>query len=121
MVVSKWSLDFRANHELAVIPVWASFLDLSLPLFAKNQLGKLAAMLGRPLRVDVATSTLRRPSVARVLVEVDVSKEPMKRVWMGVMSLVSGSRWSSRTGPIIVHSVHRLVIKRKSAFGSTLP
>ena len=40
-------------------------------------------MLGRCLKIDSATLSLRRPSVARVLIEMDVSKLPPKRVWIG--------------------------------------
>mgnify|MGYP001560426426 CR=1 FL=1 len=39
--------------------------------------------MGRPLQVDAATTDLKRPSVARVLVELDVAVPPVKRVWIG--------------------------------------
>ena len=68
MSLSKWSLEFKADHELAIAPVWVSFPELPIPFFQKNQLLRLAATLGRPLRVDAATIDLRRPSVARVMV-----------------------------------------------------
>ena len=64
MSISKWSLEFKANQELAIAPVWVAFPELPLPFFQKQQLLRLAATLGRPLRVDAATSDLRRPSVA---------------------------------------------------------
>ncbi|XP_027169589.1 uncharacterized protein LOC113769330 [Coffea eugenioides] len=83
MAISKWSMDFKANQELAVAPVWVAFPDLPLPFFQKNQLMRLAATLGRPLRVDAATCDLRRPSVARVLVEINITAPPVKRVRIG--------------------------------------
>ncbi|XP_071928035.1 uncharacterized protein [Coffea arabica] len=83
MTISKWSLDFRANKEIAVAPVWVTFPELPIPFLHKVQLSKLAETLGRLLRIDVATADLRRPSVARILVEMDVSKPPIKRVWIG--------------------------------------
>lgn len=43
----------------------------------------MASLLGRPLQVDAATLELGRPSVARVLVEIDVSQQMKKRVWIG--------------------------------------
>lgn len=46
-------------------------------------LNKLASLLGRPLRVDTATLDFRRLSVARVLVKLDVSKSPMRRLCIG--------------------------------------
>nr|XP_027109380.1 uncharacterized protein LOC113729260 [Coffea arabica] len=83
MVVAKWTLDFKSNQEPSVVPIWVAFLGLPIPFFGKNQIFKLAATLGRVLKVDSATSDLRRPSVARVLVEMDVSKEPVKRIYIG--------------------------------------
>ena len=39
--------------------------------------------MGRLLKIDAATGDLRRPSVARVLVEIDVTRPQVKRVWIG--------------------------------------
>nr|XP_027122211.1 uncharacterized protein LOC113739165 [Coffea arabica] len=83
MTISKWSLDFTANKEASIAPVWVSFPGLPLPFFGKNPLMKLASVLGRLMKIDAATGNLRRPSVARVLVEIDVSRVPVKRLWIG--------------------------------------
>ncbi|XP_027169476.1 uncharacterized protein LOC113769209 [Coffea eugenioides] len=83
MTISKWFLDFKANKEISIAPVWVSFPSLPLPFFGRNPLNKLASVLGRPLKIDAATGDLRRLSVARVLVEIDVARAPAKRVWIG--------------------------------------
>ena len=83
MTISKWSLDFTANKEVSIAPVWVSFPGLPLPFFGRNPLMKLASVLGRLMKIDAATGDLRRPSVARVLVEIDVSRAPVKRLWIG--------------------------------------
>lgn len=44
----------------------------------------LASAVGHPLKLDEPTSTLSRPSVARVCVEVYLLKDLQKRVWIGV-------------------------------------
>ena len=59
------------------------FPGLPLPLFEKKYLLKLGSLIGRPLQVDFVTLSLKRPSVARLLVEVDVAKRPIKRIWIG--------------------------------------
>ncbi|XP_071928061.1 uncharacterized protein [Coffea arabica] len=37
----------------------------------------------RPQQVDAATLSIKRPSVARLLIEVDVAKPPLPRLWLG--------------------------------------
>ena len=83
MTISKWSLDFKANKEVSIAPVWVSFPGLPIPFFARNLLNKLASVLGHLLKIDTATGDLRRPSVARLLVELDVTQPPVKKIWTG--------------------------------------
>lgn len=33
MTVSKWTLDFTANHEMPIALLWVNFSGLPLPLF----------------------------------------------------------------------------------------
>lgn len=33
--------------------------------------------------MDSATASLKRPFIARILVEVDMAKEPVQRIWIG--------------------------------------
>ncbi|KAL0918751.1 hypothetical protein M5K25_010782 [Dendrobium thyrsiflorum] len=42
--------------------------------------------IGRPLQTDHATASKTRPSVARILVEVDITKKHAKEVWVGSKS-----------------------------------
>ena len=63
--------------------MWVSLPALPLPLFNAVYIAKLAGLLGRCLKIDAATLALRRPSVARVLIEMDVSKQPPHRIWIG--------------------------------------
>ena len=60
-----------------------SFPALPLPFFGRPVLHKLTSVLGRLLKIDAATEDLRRPSVARVLVEMDVTQTPVSRIWIG--------------------------------------
>ena len=81
--LSKWTMDFKANHESSIVPIWVCFHKLPLPLFNMKYLHKIASLLGHPLRVDTATLDLQRPSMVRVLVEIDVAKAPAHCLWFG--------------------------------------
>ena len=83
MSLSKWTIDFKPGAESSIAPVWVNFPGLPLPFFEKQFLLKLGNLLGRPLKVDEATASLKRPSVARILLEVDVLHSPKSRIWIG--------------------------------------
>lgn len=57
---------------------------LPIHLFNKEALFFLASIFGQPLRLDAATAAIRRPSVARVQVELDLLKDRPDMVWIGV-------------------------------------
>lgn len=86
MNVSKWILDFKPNQDASLAPIWVNFLGLPLPLFNMKYLEKLGTLIGRPLQVDSATLDFKSPSVARILVEVNVMAIPIKRLWIGDMA-----------------------------------
>ena len=50
----------------------------------KEALFSITSAIGKPLRIDQATASLARPSVARVLVEYDVTQPPLPRIQIGV-------------------------------------
>ncbi|XP_052298563.1 uncharacterized protein LOC127902725 [Citrus sinensis] len=84
MRVFKWSTDFRCSAESPIVPVWVSLPYLPVHfIHCKSALCSIASTIGNPLRVDHATASVNRPSVARVLVEYDVSKPLLPRIWIG--------------------------------------
>ncbi|KAL0913034.1 hypothetical protein M5K25_016464 [Dendrobium thyrsiflorum] len=83
MRLLKWTPEFDVQEESPIVPVWVCFPNLRLHFFNNQVLFALASFFGRPLQTDQATSNLSRPSVARVLVEVDVSKKYPKEIWIG--------------------------------------
>ena len=70
--------DFDAKIPLS-IPVWISLPNLPLNCWNARALGKIASILGNPISTDRLTATRERISFARVLVEIDPSKE-LKRM-----------------------------------------
>lgn len=80
--VFRWTHDFDPTVESPYIPVWIGLEGLPIHLFDPLSLFSIANLIGRPLKSDTATSHLSRPSVARVCVELDLSKELPKAVWL---------------------------------------
>ncbi|PKU86257.1 hypothetical protein MA16_Dca002088 [Dendrobium catenatum] len=83
MRVLKWTPFFDVHEESPIVPIWISFPNLRLHFFNPQVLHALGSVFGRPLQTDQATASRTRPSVARVLVEVDISKKHPKEVWVG--------------------------------------
>ncbi|KAL0910208.1 hypothetical protein M5K25_021163 [Dendrobium thyrsiflorum] len=83
MKLTKWSPLLDVDVESPVILIWVSFPNLRPHLFSPRILHTLGSMFGRPLKVDNATSVGSRPSLVRVLVELDISKNYPKQIWLG--------------------------------------
>ncbi|KAL0920788.1 hypothetical protein M5K25_009957 [Dendrobium thyrsiflorum] len=83
MRLIKWSPSFDVDVESLVVPIWMSFPNLCPHLFSPRILQGLGSIIDRPLKIDHATSVGSRPSVARILVELDVSKQHPNKVWVG--------------------------------------
>ncbi|CAH9124929.1 unnamed protein product [Cuscuta epithymum] len=82
MRVTKWTPDFKPNVESPVVPVWLALEGLPIHLQDRRALFDIVGLIGRPLKLDAATTSLARPSVARVFAEVDVSKTLPNKVWI---------------------------------------
>lgn len=72
MRIFKWTPEFDPKAESSLMPIWVSFPELPLHLFDKRALFSIAALLGKPLRIDEPTADRTRPSVARVCIEIDL-------------------------------------------------
>ncbi|KAI0496696.1 hypothetical protein KFK09_023020 [Dendrobium nobile] len=67
--------------------MWVSFPNLRPHLFSPRILQGLGSIFGRPLKINHATSFGFLPSVARVLVELDVSKKFPDKICVGPKNL----------------------------------
>ncbi|KAI0493783.1 hypothetical protein KFK09_023908 [Dendrobium nobile] len=83
MRLLKWSLNFDVREESPIASVWIVFPNLHLHFFNTHILFGMVSVFGRPLQTDQATSSLSRPYVARVLVELDVTKKYSHEIWLG--------------------------------------
>ncbi|KAL0911341.1 hypothetical protein M5K25_019475 [Dendrobium thyrsiflorum] len=88
MKLTKWSPLFDVGVESPVIPIWVSFLQLRCHLYSSCILHGLSSIFGKPLKIDTATSVGSSPSVARVLVEIDIAKSYPDKVCFAWVLLV---------------------------------
>ncbi|XP_020702248.1 uncharacterized protein LOC110113880 [Dendrobium catenatum] len=87
MKLTKWSPTLDIGVESPIIPIWISFPHLRPHFFVPRILFGLGELFGKPLKIDEATSVGSRPSNARVLVEIDITKTYTKQVWLGSEAL----------------------------------
>lgn len=80
MRIFKWSASFRADVESSVVPVWISLPNLPLFMLNKQCLFSIGNLVGQPLTLDLATAELKRPSLAKICVQVDLLKKLPHRV-----------------------------------------
>ncbi|KAI0530965.1 hypothetical protein KFK09_000514 [Dendrobium nobile] len=83
MKVVKWTHHLDVELDSPIVPIWVSFPLLKPHLFTPRILFGLGSLFGRPLKSDLATTSGSRPSVARILVELDVTKKHEEKVWVG--------------------------------------
>ncbi|KAL0927754.1 hypothetical protein M5K25_001961 [Dendrobium thyrsiflorum] len=87
MKLTKWSPLVDVGVESPVISIWVSFPNLRPHLFSPRILFGLGSIIGRPLKVDNASSVSSRSFVAHVLVKLDITKSYPDKVWLGPENL----------------------------------
>lgn len=78
MKIFKWTTDFQCSEKFLIVPVWILFPYLRVHFIqCKEALFSITSDIEKLLRIDQATASLTQPSVARVLVEHDVTQPPL--------------------------------------------
>ncbi|XP_019258689.1 PREDICTED: uncharacterized protein LOC109236904 [Nicotiana attenuata] len=81
IVVKPWEPDVDVSKEnVDRIPVWIRLKGLDIKYWGKNALTKIAGLIGKPLKVDRATTNKERLAFARVLVELSINQQYPKQV-----------------------------------------
>ncbi|KAG5590670.1 hypothetical protein H5410_041184 [Solanum commersonii] len=76
IILKQWSPDFDFGSEfLSEIPLWVTFPKLPLNCWGMGSLSRIASAIGVPLFADECTTKQTRISYARMLIEVNVTKE----------------------------------------------
>ncbi|XP_021729890.1 uncharacterized protein LOC110696864 [Chenopodium quinoa] len=75
-IVKAWSSKFDFQAEvLRTVPLWVKFPNLPLNYWGVDTLSRIGSLLGVSNCADECTTRLMRVSFARVLIEVDITKE----------------------------------------------
>lgn len=76
VILKSWSADFNFYDEvLKTIPLWVNFPNLPLNCWGRVALRRIASGRGCPIYADECTTSTKRISFARVLIEMDITKE----------------------------------------------
>ncbi|CAH9104520.1 unnamed protein product [Cuscuta europaea] len=78
MFLKELSEDFSVDSdEFLKVPTWVKFPRLPMRLWQANEIGRIASMVGVPITTDKITQEQTYTSFARVLIEIDASKQPV--------------------------------------------
>ncbi|KAF9611587.1 hypothetical protein IFM89_033591 [Coptis chinensis] len=81
--LSKWSPNFSTEKETqSHAAVWVRFPGLPLEYWEIRNLLALGRAVGRPIHVDETTAKRELGYYASVLVDIDLSKSILKKVWI---------------------------------------
>lgn len=79
--MKSWTPEFNFKEEiLTTIPLWIKLPNLPLNFWNVVVLSKIGSRLGQSFYANECTTQVRRISFARILVEMDVTKELLKNV-----------------------------------------
>ncbi|XP_058742497.1 uncharacterized protein LOC131614990 [Vicia villosa] len=81
LMLKEWGPDFNFKRDmLHTLPLWITLPQLPLHLWGANSLSKIGSAIGVPLVTNECTANKLRISYARILVEIDITKELTKEV-----------------------------------------
>ncbi|KAG8366535.1 hypothetical protein BUALT_Bualt17G0090000 [Buddleja alternifolia] len=72
MRVLKWTSEFDPAEESPIMPIWIKIFGLRPHWFHRRFLYHVASFVGKPLKLDEATTEIDNPVVARICVEINV-------------------------------------------------
>ncbi|KAG5069177.1 hypothetical protein JHK85_001554 [Glycine max] len=81
VLLREWRRDFNLKKDLLrALPLWVKLPNLPLYLWGDNTLGKIVSAIGSPIVTDECTASKLQVSYARILVEVDITKELLQEI-----------------------------------------
>ncbi|KAK4706318.1 hypothetical protein R3W88_034127 [Solanum pinnatisectum] len=83
MKLQVWTPTFKPAEETPIVPVWVTLPELPWHCYYMDILTPLLSPIGKALYLDSATMQKTRGSVAKVRVQIDITKERPQHVWMG--------------------------------------
>lgn len=86
--VFRWAHCMNGDFDAAITPVWIALPQLQDRCWFPKFFVEAGNSIGTFLRVDHPTAAMARPSVARMCVEIDLSKELPKRIGVKVKGVM---------------------------------
>lgn len=81
LILRNWELNFEFNADIfSHIPIWVKFPSLLVGYWFEKALSKVSNAIGVPLYINGFIATAEKISYARVLIEVDISKDLLNDV-----------------------------------------
>ncbi|KAH0687778.1 hypothetical protein KY284_018331 [Solanum tuberosum] len=83
MKLQVWTPTFKPAEETPIVPIWITLPELPWHCHYMDILTPLLSPIGKALYLDSATVQKTRGSVAKVRVQIDLTKERPQHVWLG--------------------------------------
>ncbi|KAG5599177.1 hypothetical protein H5410_030547 [Solanum commersonii] len=83
MKLQVWTPTFKPAEERPIVPIWITLPELPWHCHYMDILTPLLSPIGKALYLDSATVKKTRGSVAKVRVQIDLTKERPQHVWLG--------------------------------------
>ncbi|KAG5606124.1 hypothetical protein H5410_027616 [Solanum commersonii] len=83
MKLQVWTPTFKPAEETPIVPIWITLPELPWHCYYMDILTPLLSPIGKALYLDSATMQKTRGSVAKVRVQIDITKERPHYVWLG--------------------------------------
>ncbi|KAH0644067.1 hypothetical protein KY290_033607 [Solanum tuberosum] len=75
--------DFTPEEETPIVPIWVALPELPWHCYNKVLLTTILSPIGKVLYLDSPSSQKTRGSMARVKIQIDLTKERPPHVWVG--------------------------------------
>jgi len=82
MRIQAWTPEFTPEEETPIVPIWVALPELPWHCYNKVLLSTLLESIRKVLYLDSPTSQRTRGSMARVRVQVDLTKARPPHIWM---------------------------------------
>nr|GMD89666.1 TMV resistance protein N-like [Ipomoea batatas] len=78
--------DWCATNDSLIALVWIELPNLPLHLYDFDLISRICGPIGKAFDLDAATYRRSRPSVAKVRLEIDVTKTKFDRIWIEIVN-----------------------------------
>ncbi|KAH0769972.1 hypothetical protein KY290_013953 [Solanum tuberosum] len=80
MKIQKWTTKFKPEEETTLTSVWINLPDLPWHFYKWDALCRIVSPIGTPIVMDKVTLSKTRPTMAKVRVEIDLTKTRVHEV-----------------------------------------